>query len=226
LPLLAFTLRELWAHRGDNGRLEITTYRSNLGGLDGSVARAAEDVLAARPLPKVEEADLRTAFLLMVSINDEGQFVQRPVRWDALPLRIHPLLERLVQARLLVSLGAEEAPMLEEAPKARILEVAHEALFRNWSRLALPSSRVIPVMTCPALRPRWCPEHLPWRTQDCCLPAHANRRLSPCCGISLWTTTIPISGLYHAACHLAPPRSAPPLLVEHVGFATDQLARR
>jgi hypothetical protein len=52
------------------------------------------------------------------------------VRWDALPLRIYPLLERLVQARLLVSRGAEEAPILEEAPKARILEVAHEALFR------------------------------------------------------------------------------------------------
>jgi hypothetical protein len=24
---------------------------------------------------------------------------------------------------------------------------------------------------CPALRPRWCPEHSPCRTRDCCLPA-------------------------------------------------------
>ena len=39
LPLLAFTLRELWAHHSDNGRLEITTYRNDLGGIDGSVAR-------------------------------------------------------------------------------------------------------------------------------------------------------------------------------------------
>ena len=35
-----------------------------------------------------------------------------------------------------------------------------------------------PVKTCPALRPRWCPAHSPYRTQDCCLPALANRRLS------------------------------------------------
>ena len=82
------------------------------------------------------------------------------------------------------------------------------------SVVALPSSRVTPLMTCPALRPRWCPGHSPSRIQDCCLPAHGSRRLSPrCCWrVSSWTTTIPISGLNHAACHLATPGSAPPLL--------------
>src|SRR5713101_4239632 len=44
-------------------------------------------------------------------------------------------------------------------------------------QVALPSSRVPPLKTCPALRPRWCPAHLPCHAQDCCLPAHANRRL-------------------------------------------------
>src|SRR5919199_3959415 len=46
-------------------------------------------------------------------------------------------------------------------------------------QVALPSSRVTPVKTCPALRPRWCPDHSPSRLQDCCLPAGKNRRLSP-----------------------------------------------
>jgi hypothetical protein len=46
-------------------------------------------------------------------------------------------------------------------------------------QVVLPSSRATPVKTCPPLRPRWCPVHLPCRTQDCCLPAHANRRLLP-----------------------------------------------
>ena len=46
-------------------------------------------------------------------------------------------------------------------------------------QVVLPSSRATPVKTCPALRPRWCPAHLPYRTQDCCLPALANRRLLP-----------------------------------------------
>jgi hypothetical protein len=44
---------------------------------------------------------------------------------------------------------------------------------------ALPSSRVTPLMPCPALSPRWCPGHSPERTQDCCLPAPGSRRLSP-----------------------------------------------
>ena len=46
-------------------------------------------------------------------------------------------------------------------------------------QMALPRSRAPPVHTCPALRPRWCPDHSPARLQDCCLPAGKNRRLSP-----------------------------------------------
>ena len=47
--------------------------------------------------------------------------------------------------------------------------------FRVWNTetVALPRSRVPPVKTCPALRPRWCPAHSPSRTQDCGLPALA-----------------------------------------------------
>jgi hypothetical protein len=74
--------------------------------------------------------------------------------------------------------------------------------------VALPSSRVPPVKTCPALRPRWCPAHSPRRTQDCCLPATENRRL---------TTTLSISGLHHAAYLLATPGSVRPLTGRHAG---------
>jgi hypothetical protein len=76
------------------------------------------------------------------------------------------------------------------------------------SQVALPSSRVPPLKTCPALRPRWCPAHSPKRTQDCCLPATENRRL---------TTTLSISGLHHAACLLATPGSIRPLTGRHAG---------
>ena len=72
----------------------------------------------------------------------------------------------------------------------------------------LPSSRVPLVKTCPALRPRWCPAHSPKRTQDCCLPATENRRL---------TTTLSISGLHHAAYLLATPGSVRPLTGRHAG---------
>src|SRR5712691_7826881 len=75
-------------------------------------------------------------------------------------------------------------------------------------QVALPSSRVPPMVPCPALRPRWCPAHSPSRTQDCCLPALANRRLP---------TTIHLSGLHHAAYLLATPGFVRPLAGRHAG---------
>jgi len=86
-------------------------------------------------------------------------------------------------------------------------------------QVALPRSRVPPMAPCPALRPRWCPAHSPYRAQDCCLPATGNRRLSPPYSLEgiLLSTTILFSGLNHAACILAPPGSVRPLTGRHVG---------
>ena len=127
LPLLAFTLRELWEHR-TGGRLTLRDYRDQLGGLTGSVARAAEGVLAGRPaMSGQEESELHQAFLSLVRINDEGRFTRRPAQWSDLPARVQPLLEQFVQARLLVS---------QQDVGSRRLEVAHEALFNAWGRLA------------------------------------------------------------------------------------------
>ena len=127
LPLLAFTLRELWEHRtGD--RLMLREYRDQLGGLTGSVARAAEGVLSGRPaMSAQEETELHQAFLSLVRINDEGRFTRRPAHWADLSERVHPLLEQFVQARLLVS---------QQDVGGRMLEVAHEALLNAWGRLA------------------------------------------------------------------------------------------
>jgi hypothetical protein len=50
--------------------------------------------------------------------------------------------------------------------------------FLTRRQTALSSSRVTPLSACPALRPRWCPEHLAPCLRDCCLPGAANRRLS------------------------------------------------
>jgi WD40 repeat protein len=124
LPLLAFTLRELWERWGQGGVLTVENYRDKLGGLYGSVQRAADAVINAEPPSQLQEKDLQRAFLTMVRINEEGQYARRPVRWDHLPQDSHSLLQRFVEARLLIS-GKEDG----------ILEVAHEALLRNWPRL-------------------------------------------------------------------------------------------
>jgi hypothetical protein len=100
---------------------------------------------------------------------------------------------------------------------------------RTRRHLALPSSRVPPLTPCPALRPRWSPAHLPYRRPDCCLPLVPPRRLwllSLRCTVILLSTTILISGLYHAAWHLAPSGSVLPLRGLHAEVTTPLLARR
>ena len=93
--------------------------------------------------------------------------------------------------------------------------------------MALPSSRVTPVDTCPALRPRWGPTYSPTRRWDCCLPELGHRRLSPLdhLRVILLPTMMSISGLHDAACILDPSSFVRPLLGLHVEFTTDLLAR-
>ena len=127
LPLLAFSLRELVDRYGKDGVLTIEDYRNGLGSLDVSVARAADSVFAAKALTDAEAKAVRTAFLALVRVNEEGQYSRQIARWADMPAEAHPLLERFVQARLLVSSGEKGD---------RTLEVAHEALFRSWQRLS------------------------------------------------------------------------------------------
>jgi len=49
LPLLAFTLPELWERYGKDGRLTVEGYREHLGGLQGALKRAAESALGPEP---------------------------------------------------------------------------------------------------------------------------------------------------------------------------------
>jgi WD40 repeat protein len=123
LPLLAFTLREMYERRRDQGRLSLRVYRDDLGGIRGAVARVVERIKAeAAWTPDVGRA-LRRAFLKLVRVNDEGQFIRQPSRWADLPDLAAPVLEAFVKARLLNSDGD-------------VVEVTHESLFRVWPELA------------------------------------------------------------------------------------------
>lgn len=126
LPLLAFTLRELYERYGGDGRLTADEYARQLGGLSGSVARAAEAVFEAEPLTPEQAADLRLAFLAMVRVNAEGQYARQAARFGELPESARPAIERFAKARLLVFRGEGSE---------RVVEVAHEAIFRAWGRL-------------------------------------------------------------------------------------------
>jgi len=125
LPLLAFALRELYDRRVD-GRLTLETYREKLGGLEGSVARAAEAVWAARPLSGEQQQALRRSFVSLARIDEGGDYARRALPWSAVPEDVREAMERFAGARLLVRRGEGGE---------RVAEVAHEALFRSWDRL-------------------------------------------------------------------------------------------
>ena len=126
LPLLAFTLRELYEKHGDDHLLELDEYRKGLGSLESAIALTAENVIATHPFDEKQERILRHAFLALVRINDEGQYVRHVARWQDIPRDGHEWLERFVNVRLLVARGDDQA---------QTVEVAHEALFRSWTRL-------------------------------------------------------------------------------------------
>lgn len=122
LPLLSTALAELWGRRvGD--RLTLDSY-VRAGGLRGAVARIAE-----RAYGSLGEADQAAARILLLRLAGPGESDRATRR--RVPLaeladlpdpRVREVVAPLARARL-VTVGADH------------VEVAHEALFREWPRL-------------------------------------------------------------------------------------------
>ena len=133
LPLLAFALRRLYDRNASSGSLTVDAYRAlgseaeKLSPLENAVRQRADEVLAeAKPTPEELEA-LKYSFVpALVRVSMDGEYVRRPAPVDSLPPRARPLIERLVNARLLVK---------RQEGTASIVEVAHEALLRKWPLL-------------------------------------------------------------------------------------------
>lgn len=133
LPLLAFALRELYDRASDDNYLSLEEYLAlgdpthNLSPLENAVRRSADEVLRTAGASDEVLVALREAFVPnMVRVNDLGEYVRQPARWDELPAKAHPLLESLANARLLI---------IRQEDGHKIVEVAHEALLRKWPRL-------------------------------------------------------------------------------------------
>ena len=145
LPLLAFTLRELWEQYGNDGLLTTDEYKNKLGGMEGSIAKVAEAVLLTHivqtgngwlvksennenraKLDPDDEQQLKTAFMSMVRIDEEGKYTKRFADMEELPEKMNKLLQSFVSCRLLTTSG--------DGKNIKI-EVAHEAIFRTWTRL-------------------------------------------------------------------------------------------
>ena len=122
LPLLSTALLELWQKRQDNA-LTLAAYRES-GGVHGAVARLAEGTYARVP---DERRPLVRAIMLRLVGEGEGD---APVRRRA-PLAELDLERNEDVADVLATLADSRLVTVSEGS----VEVAHEALLREWPRL-------------------------------------------------------------------------------------------
>ncbi|MFN8621505.1 MAG: AAA family ATPase [Chloroflexota bacterium] len=122
LPLLSTALLELWQAR-DGSRLTLAAYRAS-GGLHGAIARLAESTWSG--LDPHRRAVARSILLRLAGPGEGTALVRRRVPRAELDADRDPavgeVLRSLTEARLLTA--GEDT-----------VEVAHEALLREWPRL-------------------------------------------------------------------------------------------
>ena len=124
LPLLEFVLRELWDKR-QGGKLLHDSY-DRIGQLQGAIAGKAEAIFGKLNPPEQETA--RRLFLQLVHTAEGGNDTRRREKLCDIPADARELVPRLADERLLSTSGGTESG--DES-----VEVAHEALIRNWKRL-------------------------------------------------------------------------------------------
>jgi len=139
LPLLAVTLEQLFLEYRQGGALRLADYLALgelSGGIDAAVARALQRADARPDIPRdraAREALLRRGFIpWLAGVDPDSLAVRRNIAdYDELPPETRPLLDLLVEERLLLTdvRGGDGA-------RAKTIEPAHEALLRHWGLLA------------------------------------------------------------------------------------------
>ena len=132
LPLLQFTLDELW-QRQDVRRLTLRAY-TELGGVEGTLEHRANETL--QKLSQADQDLCRRIFLHLVQPGEGTEDTKRrvsyrellpddPARAEAVKRVVGILADR--DARLITTQGTGTAE--------GVVEVAHEALIRGWKKL-------------------------------------------------------------------------------------------
>jgi len=125
LPLLAYTLRELSQRAGPDGRISRQDY-AELGGVIGALRGRADRL--AEELSRRGNGELVISTLMrLANVTGEGEPTRRRVRRSALSAGEQVVVDAFVDASLLIS-GQNPADPAGEP----IVEVAHEALLRQW----------------------------------------------------------------------------------------------
>lgn len=125
LPLLQFTLLQLWESR-ENSQLTHIAYES-IGRLEGALAKYADGVYEA--LTPTERQEARAIFLKLVQPEQHVADMRRPVSQTELTETQWQIVQRLTDARLLVTSVDNDGN--------GVAELVHEVLIRYWHRFQI-----------------------------------------------------------------------------------------
>lgn len=127
LPLLEYTLSELYEHRSSNGFLTYSAYEE-LGGVEGALALTAERCFAK--MSSRQQETLPYVFNTLIEFTSEGNIGRRWVSLDSIENeQTKAFIESFVDARLFV--------VELDSDQHQVVTVTHESLFRHWPRLKL-----------------------------------------------------------------------------------------
>ena len=124
LPLLQFALTELFERR-QNAIVTAEAYE-DLGGIGGALARRAEDLYEATAIEQRD--DVHRLFTQLVTPGDDSDDLRRRATVEELADIAPRVIEAYRANRLIVT---DHHPVT----RAPTVEVAHEALLREWPRL-------------------------------------------------------------------------------------------
>jgi formylglycine-generating enzyme required for sulfatase activity len=136
LPLLAFTLERLYLEFHGTGRLTLEQY-AKLGGIKGCIEAAVERALdSADTIPSIPRDRQKRLVCLrrglipwLTSVDPETTLPRRRVsRWSEIPEESRPLIDLLVDQRLL-------STDIAKGTNEKTVEVTHEAILRQWGLL-------------------------------------------------------------------------------------------
>jgi hypothetical protein len=130
LPLLQHALLELWNKR-EGRRLTVEAYQE-IGKLEGALQRRADDTLKA--FSQDERELCRRTFLRLTQPGEGTEDTKRRasmqelLSWSGQSAAEEQIIQRLADASLLTTEG-------DPSQKDAFVEVAHEALIKNWPQL-------------------------------------------------------------------------------------------
>ncbi|MDX1615106.1 MAG: protein kinase [Candidatus Promineifilaceae bacterium] len=134
LPLLQYALTELFEQRQD-GWLTLQAYQEN-GGVSGALARRADSIYEA--LPPAAQIASKQLFLRLISLSEGSEDTRRRVlRHELQTLQLPGDADSAALDRAIAQFGHFRLLTFDRDPATRepTVEVAHEALLREWGRL-------------------------------------------------------------------------------------------